>query len=340
MPTLLYPWLLLLLPLPLLVYWWAPPHREPRQGLIVPFLTRLAASTGREPTEETAVARGGWFRAASLLLCWILAVSTVARPQIIEPPVSKEIPVRDLLLAVDLSASMGTKDFKDKTGNMVTRLEAVKEVIDDFLTRRKGDRVGLILFGSAPFIQVPLTEDLQVCRELLNEAQVNMAGPQTAFGDAIGLAITLFERSKVKERVLIVLTDGNDTASKVPPVKAAEIAKENGIVIHTVAIGDPRAVGEEALDVQTLKEIATQTGGLSAYAEDRSQLEAIYNRLDRIETHHIETISHRPRRDIYWWPLAAGLAISVLQQIVQLGLSRHHVRRGLQRHKEQEEVAV
>src|SRR5262249_55643782 len=145
------------------------------------------------------------------------------------------------------------------------------------------------------------------------EAQVKMAGPQTAFGDALGLAITVFERSKVKSRVLIALTDGNDTASKVPPAKAAEIAKDRGIVIHTVAVGDPRAAGEEALDVDTLKNVAATTGGSYAHAEDHAQLSAIYRQLDKLETHQAETVTHRPRRDLFWWPLAAALFITVAQ---------------------------
>src|SRR5262249_41283528 len=159
----------------------------------------------------------------------------------------------------------------------------------------KGDRVGLIFFGTAPFVQAPFTEDLKVCRELLDEAQVRMAGPQTAFGDAIGLAITVFDRSQTKQRVLIALTDGNDTGSKVPPEKAAEIAHDKGIVIHTVAVGDPKAAGEEALDVDTLKNVAKTTGGLYAHASNRKELDEIYRKIDTIETRKAETVTHRPR---------------------------------------------
>jgi Ca-activated chloride channel family protein len=318
MLTLAYPWLLFLLPLPLLVYWLWPPHREPRQSLVVPFLPRLAVETGQEPGQGAIIMRGRWLRTISLLLGWILTVIALARPQIIEPPITKNVPVRDMLLAVDLSGSMETKDFKDAKGQTVDRLTAVKEVLDDFLAKRKGDRVGLIFFGTAPFVQAPFTEDLKVCRELLDEAQVKMAGPQTAFGDALGLAITMFDRSQVKSRVLIALTDGNDTSSKVPPTKAAEIARDKGIVIHTVAVGDPRAAGEDALDVDTLKSVASTTGGSYAHAEDRAQLDSIYQQLDKIEPQQAETVSHRPKRDVYWWPLAAALFIGVLQHSLQL----------------------
>jgi Ca-activated chloride channel homolog len=232
------------------------------------------------------------------------------------------IPVRDMLLAVDLSGSMQTQDFTNSAGKKVERLTAVKEVLNEFLRRRQGDRVSLIFFGTAPFVQAPFTEDLEVCRELLDEAQVGMAGPRTALGDAIGLAITLFEHSSAKEKVLIALTDGNDTSSKILPTKAAEIAKEKGIVIHTVAVGDPTAVGEEAFDVETLKKVATTTGGLYSFAADQGRLDEIYQRLDQIETRQAESISYRPRIDIYYLPLAIALLVSFLQHSIQLFLTR------------------
>ena len=140
--------------------------------------------------------------------------------------------MRDLLVALDLSGSMETADFTDPQGRQTTRLDAAQSVLDEFLSRRDGDRVGLVFFGSAAFVQAPFTADLDVVRELLGEAQVRMLGPRTMMGDAIGVAIRLFERSEVEERVLIVLTDGNDTGSMVPPVRAAEIARDSGVVIH------------------------------------------------------------------------------------------------------------
>jgi Ca-activated chloride channel family protein len=311
MLTLAHPWLLALLPLPLLVWWLAPPHREPRRGLMVPFLPRLAILSGQQPASGAVVARGTWWRWLSVIVCWAAVVLAMARPQVIEPPVTKEVPLRDLLLAVDLSGSMKTTDFKDAKGETVDRLTAVKQVLDNFLAKRQGDRVGLIFFGSAAFVQAPFTQDLKVCRQLLDEAQVNMAGPQTAFGDALGLAINVFDRSTVKERVLIALTDGNDTASQVPPAKAAGIAKDKGIVIHTVAVGDPKAAGEDALDEKSLQVVSRTTGGLFSHAADRDQLDAIYEQLDKVESHRAQTVSQRPRRDVYWWPLAAALAVSM-----------------------------
>jgi len=312
MLTLVHPWLLALLPLPVLVWWLAPARLETRQSLVVPFLSRLAEQSGQRPVKRAVISRGSLWRWSAVWLCWALAVLALARPQIIEPPITKEIPTRELVLAVDLSGSMKTKDFKNEQGQTVDRLTAVKQVLDGFLARRQGDRVALILFGTAPFVQAPLTEDLKVCRELLDEAQVGMAGPRTAFGDAVGLAINLFDRTEVKERVLIALTDGNDTASQVPPVKAAQIAKDKDIIIYTVSVGDPHAVGEDALDENTLKQVASSTGGLYAHAANINQLNEIYSRLDKLETRKVQTISHRPRRDIYWMALAVALGLSML----------------------------
>ena len=321
MITLAYPWLLLLLPLPLLVMFFWPAHREPRPALQVPFLQRLERITGRSAGEGATVLQGVWGRRIILPLGWACVVLALARPQWLEPPVSKQVPMRDLLLAVDLSGSMETQDFTDASGKPVQRLTAVKQVLDDFLANRQGDRVGLIFFGTAPFVQAPFTEDLPVCRQLLSEAQVKMAGPQTAFGDAIGLAITMFDRSDMKDRVLIALTDGNDTSSQVPPAKAAEIAKGKGIVVHTVSVGNPRAAGEQALDVPTLQAVAHETGGIYAAAADRRQLEEIYKKLDALETRTAASVSHRPRRDVYYWPVGIALVAAFLYHAVLLAAS-------------------
>jgi len=313
-----YAWLFSLAPLPMLVWFGLPAHAERRAGLRVPFFERLARLSGQQPFEGGVVARRGAGRFAVLTVIWLLALAALARPQWIDPPLHRDLPTRDLLLLVDLSGSMDTKDFVDPTGRTVDRLTAVKQVLDDFLSRRKGDRVGVVVFGDAPFALVPFTTDLALCRAMLRDTDVAMAGPRTAFGDAIGLGIGLFARSTVKAKTIIALTDGNDTVSKVPPVEAARVAKDKGIVIHTVAVGDPTAAGEDKLDEAALKEVAGATGGGFFRALDRAQLAEIYQRLDAIETRRIDTVSFRPRRDIYWIPLAAGLVLTLLAQGLQL----------------------
>ena len=312
MLTIAHPWLFLLLPLPWLVRRLLPAHNERKAAVRVPFLQRLSRLAGLQPGSNVAVASRPISQWLVLSLAWVCIVAAITRPQWLEEPIIKELPMRDLLVAVDLSGSMEAQDFTDADGNNVDRLTAVKQVLDDFFARRDGDRVGLILFGSAAFVQVPFTDDLDVVRELLDEAQIRMLGPRTMLGDAMGLAINLFERSEVDERVMIVLTDGNDTGSLVPPERAAEIARDNGVVVYTIAIGDPAAVGEQALDEKTLENIAATTGGGYFHANDRQELEAIYQHLDEINPRQVETQSYRPLTDLYYWPMAVGILISLL----------------------------
>jgi len=312
MLTFAYPWLILLLPLPWLVRWLLPAHHERRAAVRVPFMKRLSLIVGLQPGSGVAVARRALSQWLVLGLAWLLIIVAITRPQWLEEPIVKELPMRDLLVAVDLSGSMEAEDFTDSEGNIVDRLTAVKQVLDVFFEQRDGDRVGLILFGTAAFVQVPFTDDLDVVRELLQEAQIRMLGPRTMLGDAMGLAINLFDRSEVDERVLITLTDGNDTGSLVPPERAAEIARDKGVVVYTIAIGDPSAVGEQALDETTLENIAKITGGAYFHANDRQELEAIYSRLDEINPRQVETQSFRPLSELYHWPLAASMLITLL----------------------------
>lgn len=304
MLTLSYPWLLVFLILPLFIKRWFPSYRESRQALRTTWFKRIAQLLDQEPAEGSVLRQRSGLAGAISWICWFLIILAVARPQLIEPPVERVIPTRDVLLVVDLSGSMETEDFIDSEGGQIDRLTAVKEVLDDFLTRRKGDRVGLIVFGNAPFVQVPFTQDLEVCRLLLAETAVRMAGPRTAFGDAIGLGITLFERSEVEDRLMIALTDGNDTGSRVPPVEAAKIARDNDITIHVVGIGDPTAAGEEKLDEEALKLVAQNSGGRYYYGADREQVAEIYNELDRIDSREVETQSYTPKIDLFHLPLA------------------------------------
>jgi Ca-activated chloride channel family protein len=194
--------------------------------------------------------------------------------------------------------------------------------LDEFLTQRQGDRVGLVVFGTAPFLQVPFTTDLQLCRQLLDETAVRMAGPRTALGDAIGLGIKLLDEGEVPTKTIIALTDGNDTASAVPPAEAARVAQDRGITIHTVAIGDPTTVGEEALDEPALRAVAQVTKGEYFLAMNREELAGVYQRLDRVETHEAKTVSHRPRRDLFFWPVAAALLVSLAAHAGKLVVGR------------------
>jgi Ca-activated chloride channel family protein len=314
MLTFAHLWAVWLAPLPLMVQWLVPPRIPVRPAIRVPFLPRVLAAGGKASDQRVEDRWSGVLR----WMTWLLVLAALTRPQWLEPPIERSIPTRDLLLLVDLSGSMEQKDFTNASGQSVDRLTAVKDVLDEFLARRQGDRVGLVVFGTAPFLQVPFTTDLSLCRQLLDETAVRMAGPRTALGDAIGLGIKLFEGSDAPTKTLIALTDGNDTSSAIPPAEAAKVARDRGITIHTVAIGDPTTAGEEALDEQALQAVAQITQGGSFLAINREQLAGVYQRLDQIETREVKTISHRPRRDLYFWPLGAALLLTLAAQAVKL----------------------
>jgi len=315
-----HPWLLLLLPLPVLVWWLLPPYGERTRAVRVPFFDELTKATGQTPARGAVVLRGSWLRRVLAPVCWALVVLSLAGPQRLEPPIERIESARDLLLAIDLSGSMATPDFLDPQGQRVDRLSAVKSVVDDFIAHRTTDRIGLIVFGTNAFPQAPLSLDHVAVRELLDELRVGMAGEQTAIGDAIGVAVKMTEHSKQRERVLILLTDGNDTAGRIPADKAAEIAKAGHIVIHTIGIGDPVAKGENRVDLDALKRIASATGGRSFRGENREQLADIYALLDRVTPSKVKHSVYRPKVKFYYVPLGAALLLMVAYHLAMLGV--------------------
>jgi len=232
---------------------------------------------------------------------------------------------RDIMLALDLSGSMEYHDFPGEDGNDVSRFEAVQRVVDRFVAERESDRIGLIVFGTKAYLQLPFTRDLETARALVDLMEVGMAGPKTALGDSIGLAINSFEDSEVDDRLLILLTDGNDTASKMTPINASDIAKLNDIEIHTIGIGDTDATGEDRVDFDVLEAIARRTGGAFYNAEDETALEAVYRRIDQTAVADVRTQSWRPRESLVHWP--AGFAV-VLTLFTYLGLWFRSRRKG------------
>jgi Ca-activated chloride channel family protein len=313
-----WPWLLLLLPLPILAWWLLPPLRARQASVQVPFFERLAAATGQTPQPGAVVLRRRVVQMIVAALIWILVIAALARPQWVGDPVTRELSARDLILAIDISGSMDQRDFRTANGEMLTRLEGVKRVIKEFIVRRRGDRVALILFGTRPYVQVPFTQDLQTAQELLEQAQVGMAGQQTAIGDTIGLAVKTFESSSAKQKLLILLTDGNDTASRVPPEHAADIARQNEVAIYTVGVGDPAASGENRVDLSVLQAVAATTDGHFFRAEDGAQLQAIYADIDRLAPAKLQTLSWRPKLPLFQWPLGAAVILSLMLWLVFL----------------------
>lgn len=327
MYTLDYPLLLLLLPLPILVWWLLPPYREQTPAIRMPFFEDITKAAGIDATEGSVVPRANLLQKIIAPVSWLLVVLALARPQFVEPPIEKTEPQRDLMLALDLSQSMDTKDFRDPQGNIEPRVDAVKAVVADFIDKRPNDRLGLIAFGDAPYPLVPFTMDHGTVRMMLADTLPGMAGPRTALGDAIGLSIKLFEKSQAPDKVLIVLTDGNDTASKMTPEKAAEIAKDNHVVIHTVGIGDPNATGENKLDPATLEKIAKTTGGRNFFGSDQKALADIYALLDKLTPANQKTLSWQPRLELFCYPLGAAILLVLLYHLIMWIISATAARR-------------
>jgi Ca-activated chloride channel family protein len=315
MIELAHPWALLLLALPVLMRL-LPPYKESRDSVRVPFFDKLVELSEQRPETGATVLRRDRAQQFLVNFMWLCLVLAAAKPEWIAPPIEQQKSGRDLMIAVDLSGSMETSDFTLPDGSSVDRLEAVKYVLDKLADQRASDRLGLIVFGNAPYLQSPFTDDHKVWAQLLAETEIGMAGQSTAFGDAIGLAIKLFRESDSDNRVLIMLTDGNDTGSMVPPVDAARVAASQDIRIYTIAIGDPASVGEEALDIDTLQRVSEITGGRYFQALDREQLAQAYLAIGELEPELYETISFRPRQSLHWVPISVALSLYLVYHSV------------------------
>ena len=332
-----YPWLLALLPLPLLVWWLLPAYREESASVRLPFFGEVAGAAGLKPAAGAVVPRRNWLQRILAPLAWALLVLALARPQFVEPPIEHVQPARDLLLALDLSQSMDTRDYRSPDGTLEPRVEAVRQVVHDFVARRTGDRIGLIVFGDAPYPQAPFTMDHALVQSVIADMAPGMAGPRTALGDAIGLGIKMFDGSKAPQKVLIVLTDGNDTASKMPPARAADIAKQRGITVHAVGIGDPAATAFKVPRSTLSSPVAATTGGREFFAGNQRELEQIYGVLDSITPENHKVLSWRPRRELFMWPLGAAVALVIAYQLLMAAIT--FGRRGLRASAQRREAA-
>lgn len=308
MVELVHPWALLLLPLPLLMRL-LPAYKESRDSVRVPFFDKLVELSEQRPVTGAMILRRDRAQKFLVNLTWICLVLAAAQPQWIGAPVEQQKSGRDLMVAVDLSGSMEASDFTLPDGTTVDRLQAVKAVLAELSEQRSSDRLGLIVFGDAAYLQTPFTDDHKVWSQLLAETEIGMAGQSTVFGDAIGLAIKLFQESDSDNRVLIMLTDGNDTGSTVPPVDAAKVAAATDIRIYTIAIGDPATVGEEALDMGTISRVSEITGGQVFQALDQQALQRAYQTIGELEPEQYESISFRPRESLHWLPLGIALLL-------------------------------
>ncbi len=314
-------WMVVVLPLPAILRWLLPvaPARH-EAALQVPFFDQL----NEMPESAGGMSKDSW-RLILAAIMWCALVFAAMRPQWLGEPIDVPLSGRDIMLGLDISGSMRERDFQLE-GRSVERIDAAKYVAADFIAKRKGDRIGLILFGDNAQVQTPLTYDLLTVQHFLNESIVGLIGSSTAIGDAIGLAVKRLRQRPADARVLILLTDGANTAGSVTPVDAARVAAENDIRIHTIGVGAERAVvngvfgtqvinPSKSLDEPTLKEIAALTGGQYFRARNTREMLKIYSLIDELEPSETDGEQLRPLKELFIWPLALALLLSAVMVV-------------------------
>ncbi|NKB82416.1 MAG: VWA domain-containing protein [Nitrospirales bacterium] len=316
-----WPWLFFLIFLPWFLRWMIP-HASQNQGaaLKVPFFHELVDDPLRPADQHglTVWKMRFWIGIG----IWCVLLTAAARPEWVGEPIALPVSGRNLLMAVDISGSMKTPDFTIE-GERVTRLTALKALGGQFISRRVGDRIRLIVFGSQAYLQTPLTFDRTTVQTMLNEAEIGMAGEKTAIGDALGLAVKRLNDQPDEEHVLVLLTDGSNTTGEITPLEATQLAQEAGIRIYTIGIGANRmevstVFGRRTvnpsrdLDEATLQSIASLTGGLYFRAQDTLELDHIYRQIDELEPLERESELLRPIEPLFMWPLGVAFILSIL----------------------------
>lgn len=311
-----WPWLLAALPLPWLVRRWLPPVAAASRGALrvpdVQDFTGLPTTTG---FVQVRARQRAW-----LLLAWAALVIAAADPRWLGEPLGVANTGRDLMLAIDLSESMEVEDFV-LNGENVDRLTATRSVAREFIARREGDRIGLLLFGEQAYLNVPLTYDRATVTKLLDETAIGLAGRSTAIGDALGLAVKRLREQQAEHKVVILMTDGANTAGQLEPLRAAELAAAAGLTVYTIGIGADEMLVKQLfgtirvnpstdLDEDTMKGIAKATGGRYFRARDVAGLEAIYSELDKLEPTERGEEHFRPVQALYPWPLGLALLLA------------------------------
>lgn len=321
-------WVFLFLPLPAVFYFLLPKAKHESTALKAPFFHQVQRMSH---VELSSGQQQHLIKRILIVLIWLSLILASARPQWVGDAIDLPASGRDLLVAVDISGSMETADMKVQQ-QQIQRIDVVKFVVGEFVKRRESDRLGLILFGTHAYLQSPLTFDRNTVDKLLQEAQLGFAGEKTAIGDAIGLAIKRLKERPESQRILVLLTDGANTAGEVAPRQAADLAKQAGIKIYTVGVGADqmtvrqgffgnvsRTINPSAdLDEDTLQYIAETTGGLYFRARNPQELQEIYGTLDELEPVEQEAEIFRPTSALFYWPLGFGLILSFLLALAQI----------------------
>lgn len=311
MITFLWPLAFLLLPLPYLAWRYLKPV-DPGLGgaLKVPFFEAMRARSGSGINGT----KTRWWKLVATTLVWVLLVTALARPTLVGPEIPLPAEGRDIMIAIDLSGSMEERDFA-VNGRATTRLGVVKDAAEDFIARRIGDRLGLVLFSDRAYLQAPLTFDREAVAELLDQAQVGLTGQKTAIGDAIAVSVKRLKDRPEEGRVLVLLTDGANNEGVMEPEKAAELAADLGIRIYAIGVGSGAS---RDLDEGTLIRIAETTGGVYFRATDAGGLAQIYRAIDQLEPSPGDPIHVRPEVALYYWPAGAAFGLALIFTLLAL----------------------
>jgi len=300
-----FPIAFLLAPLPLLVRL-LPPRGAGGQALYLP--PAIAAGAGR-------VASRGLDRPGLLLAAfWLVLVAAAAGPQrLVEVP-DRTASGRDIVLALDLSGSMAIEDFS-LDGETASRLDAVKRVATRFVEARRGDRIGVVIFADRAYVAAPLTWDLTAVARAIDSAEIGLTGRSTAISDGLGLALKRILAEPARSRVILLLSDGRDTAARLDPQDVARLAADNGVRVHTIALGpedlEERPASRDAVDIATLRAIAGTSGGKTWRVRDMADLEAMAAELDRLEPNPSARPPVIEPRPLWTWPAALALALGL-----------------------------
>lgn len=310
-----WPWLFILLPLPLLLLLLKPAVNNAPTRLRIPSFAKHNLTSQSVEAHARRLTPFEW-------VIWLLLVIAAANPTWLDDPISMPNEGRDIMLAVDLSGSMTEQDMA-YNGQYVDRLTMVKAVLTDFIEQRQGDRLGLILFGDTAFLQTPLTRDVKTVSKMLSEAQIGLVGRATAIGDALGLSVKRFANKDKSNRIVVLLTDGQNTAGNLKPEEALLLARDAGIKVYTIGVGsdNPRGfslfnmggMSGDTIDEGLLKRIAEQTGGLYFRAKDVAGLQQIYAELDKLEPISVDEQTFRPQSSLFYLPLLIAILLISLK---------------------------
>lgn len=309
-----YLWIFFLLPLPLIVYALFPSLRIKSASLFFPGFSNAVKYTHQKPKKSAFIKRRNFLVWLGLFVCWACLLAALSSPQIVGEPEMKVKTSRNFLIAADISFSMAQRDWTIN-GKQSRRWDAVKNLMHDFIKKREGDRMGLIFFGSSSYIQAPFTPDLTVVDQMLEEADVGMAGQMTHIGKAITKGVGMFKKDTIKTKVMLLLTDGVDAGTDILPLDAADLAQKDTVKIYTIGIGDPGGAGTD-LDEKTLQDIAELTDGQYFRAKDEKRLAQIYTELDKLEPIEYEEEQNKPVTLLYMYPLGVAVGLLLFMMLV------------------------